>query len=69
LSTGENGQSKGHYLGEMITPLFPAVELIEAAARSGRGDMAADVLGRLAEITPATGTDGRSASKLVHGHC
>jgi DNA-binding CsgD family transcriptional regulator len=45
------------YLGEMITPLFAAVELIEAAARSGRSDMAADVLRRLAEITTSTGTD------------
>jgi DNA-binding CsgD family transcriptional regulator len=45
------------YLGEMITPPWPAVELIEAAARSGRGDMAADVLRRLAEITTASGTD------------
>ena len=45
------------YLGEMITPPWPAVELIEAAARSGRGDMAADVLRRLAEITTTSGTD------------
>jgi DNA-binding CsgD family transcriptional regulator len=45
------------YLGEMITPPWPAVELIEAAARCGRSDMAADVLGRLAEITSASDTD------------
>jgi DNA-binding CsgD family transcriptional regulator len=45
------------YLGEMITPPWPAVELIEAAARSGRGDMAADVLRRLAEITTPSDTD------------
>jgi DNA-binding CsgD family transcriptional regulator len=45
------------YLGEMITPPWPAVELIEAAARSGRSDMAADVLLRLAGITTASGTD------------
>ncbi len=45
------------YLGEMLAPLFAAVELIEAAARSGRSDMAADVLRRLAAITTATGTD------------
>jgi DNA-binding CsgD family transcriptional regulator len=45
------------YLGEMITPPWPAVELIEAAVRSGRGDMAADVLRRLAEITTTSGTD------------
>jgi DNA-binding CsgD family transcriptional regulator len=45
------------YLGEMITPPWPAVELIEAAARSGRIDMAADALRGLAEITTASGTD------------
>jgi DNA-binding CsgD family transcriptional regulator len=45
------------YLGEMITPPWPAVELVEAAARSGRSEMAADVLCRLAEITTASGTD------------
>jgi DNA-binding CsgD family transcriptional regulator len=45
------------YLGEMITPPWPAVELIEAAARSGRTDMAADVLRPLAEFTTASGTD------------
>jgi DNA-binding CsgD family transcriptional regulator len=45
------------YLGEMITPPWPAVELIEAAARSGHGDLAADALRRLAEITTASGTD------------
>jgi DNA-binding CsgD family transcriptional regulator len=45
------------YLGEMITPPWPAVELIEAAMRSGHRDMAADALRRLAEITTASGTD------------
>jgi DNA-binding CsgD family transcriptional regulator len=45
------------YLGEMITPPWPAVELIEAAARTGRSDMAADILHRLAEITTASGTN------------
>jgi DNA-binding CsgD family transcriptional regulator len=50
-------QHATEYLGEMITPPWPAVELVEAAARSGRSDMAADVLCRLAEITTASGTD------------
>jgi DNA-binding CsgD family transcriptional regulator len=45
------------YLGEMITPPWSAVELIEAAVRSGRSDMAADALRGLAEITTASGTD------------
>src|ERR1700674_3228907 len=41
----------------MIPPPWPGVELIEAAGRSGRVDMAADVLRRLAEITTTSGTD------------
>jgi DNA-binding CsgD family transcriptional regulator len=45
------------YLGEMITPPWPAVELVEAATRTGRSDMAADVFRRLAEVTTASGTD------------
>jgi DNA-binding CsgD family transcriptional regulator len=45
------------YLEEMMTPPWPAVELIEAAARSGRSDMAADALRGLAEMTTASGTD------------
>ena len=53
----EAAQRNTDYLGEMITPPWPAVELIEAAARSGRAEMAADALRRLAEITSASGTD------------
>ena len=53
----EAAQRSTEYLGEMITPPWPAVELIEAAARSGRGEVAADALRRLAEITSASGTD------------
>jgi DNA-binding CsgD family transcriptional regulator len=45
------------YVGEMITPPWAAVELVEAATRSGRNDVAADALRRLAEITSASGTD------------
>jgi DNA-binding CsgD family transcriptional regulator len=61
------------YLGEMITPPWPAVELIEAAARSGRIEMAADVLRRVAEITTTAGTDwalgieARSRALLSYG--
>jgi hypothetical protein len=33
------------------------LELIEAAARSGKADLAADALARLSEITAASGTD------------
>jgi DNA-binding CsgD family transcriptional regulator len=53
----ESAQRSTEYLGEMITPPWPAVELIEAAARIGRVEMAADALRRLAEITSASGTD------------
>jgi DNA-binding CsgD family transcriptional regulator len=57
----------------MMTPPWPAVELIEAAARSGRSDMAADALRGLAEITTASGTDwalgieARSRALLADG--
>jgi DNA-binding CsgD family transcriptional regulator len=53
----ESAQRSTEYLGEMITPPWPAIELIEAAARIGRAEMAADALRRLAEITSASGTD------------
>ena len=36
---------------------FRAVELVEAAVRCGRADVAADAVGRLAEVTGASGTD------------
>ena len=39
------------------SPAWPAVELIEAAARSGRTEMAADALAHLAVATNACGTD------------
>jgi DNA-binding CsgD family transcriptional regulator len=61
------------YLGEMITPPWAAVELIEAAVHSGRGDVAAEALRRLAEITTASGTDwalgieARSRALLADG--
>jgi DNA-binding CsgD family transcriptional regulator len=54
-------------------PRWALVELIEAATRSGRGDIAADALGRLAVDTRASGTDwargleARSRALLTEG--
>ena len=45
------------YLREMTAPTWAMVELIEAAARSGHSDIAADAIGRLAETTSVSGTD------------
>ncbi|HVQ98646.1 MAG TPA: AAA family ATPase [Mycobacterium sp.] len=54
-------------------PRWGLVELIEAATRSGRSDIAADALGRLAVATSASGTDwalgieARSRALLTEG--
>jgi DNA-binding CsgD family transcriptional regulator len=54
-------------------PRWALVEVIEAATRSGRSDIAAEALGRLAVITGASGTDGalgveaRSRALLTEG--
>jgi DNA-binding CsgD family transcriptional regulator len=54
-------------------PRWALVELIEAATRSGRSDIAAEALGRLAVITGASGTDwalgleARSRALLTEG--
>jgi DNA-binding CsgD family transcriptional regulator len=53
----EAAQRSTEYLGQMITAPWSAVELIEAAARSGRAEMAADALTQLAAATSASGTD------------
>jgi DNA-binding CsgD family transcriptional regulator len=53
----EAAQRSTEYLVEMITPPWSAVELIEAAARSGRAEMAADALTQLAVSTTASGSD------------
>jgi DNA-binding CsgD family transcriptional regulator len=45
------------YMGEMVAPTWATVELIEAAARCARNDVAADAYRRLTEITSAAGTD------------
>ena len=43
--------------GTIGTPPWALSELIEAAARSGKSDLAADGFARLAEMTAASGTD------------
>jgi DNA-binding CsgD family transcriptional regulator len=53
----EAAQRSTEYLGEWITPPWPAVELIEAATRIGCAEMAADAHRRLAETTTVSGTD------------
>jgi len=50
-------QNASEYMWELLVPPWAVVELIEAAVRSGRVDMAADALGRLVEVTSASGTD------------
>jgi DNA-binding CsgD family transcriptional regulator len=66
-------QHSTEYLGDMMTPPWPAVELIEAAVHSGRRDMATEALRGLAEITTASGTDwalgveARSRALLADG--
>ena len=43
--------------GEIVSPPWALVELIEAAARSGKSETAAEALRRLAEVTSASGTN------------
>jgi DNA-binding CsgD family transcriptional regulator len=50
-------QRATEYPGEIVSPNWALVELIEAAARSGNGDIAVETLRRLAEVTSASGTD------------
>ena len=49
----------------MVSFAWSLPELVEAAARSGETELAADALERLAERTRAGGTDWRSASRRV----
>jgi DNA-binding CsgD family transcriptional regulator len=68
-------QSALEYPREMVTPTWAAAELVEAAARSGRSDVAAGALDQLAHTTSAAGTDwalgveNRSRALLSEGHC
>jgi DNA-binding CsgD family transcriptional regulator len=50
-------QNASEFMWELLVPPWAVVELIEAAVRSGRVDVAADALGRLVEVTSACGTD------------
>jgi DNA-binding CsgD family transcriptional regulator len=51
-------QRANEYPGEeMVAPMWSTVELIEAAARSGRSEIAADAYRRLVETTRPSGTD------------
>src|ERR1700754_4859390 len=50
-------QSASDHPGEIVSPNWALVELVEAAARSGHHDVAADALRRLTEITSASGTN------------
>jgi DNA-binding CsgD family transcriptional regulator len=43
--------------GEIVSPTWALAELIEAAARSGESETAAEALRRLAEVTSASGTN------------
>jgi DNA-binding CsgD family transcriptional regulator len=58
---------------EMVVPGWAAVELVEAAVRSGHDDVAADALRRLAETTTPSGTnwargvEARSRALLSEG--
>ena len=62
-------QSASDHPGEIVSPTWALVELVEAAARSGESETAAEALRRLAEITSASGTIGRSVLRLVPGRC
>jgi DNA-binding CsgD family transcriptional regulator len=50
-------QSASDHPGEMVSPNWALVELVEAAARSGKFETAAEALRRLAEVTSASGTN------------
>jgi len=50
-------QRAADHPGEIVSPPWALVELVEAAVRSGNSESAAEALRRLAEITSASGTD------------
>jgi DNA-binding CsgD family transcriptional regulator len=50
-------QRAADYPGEIVSPNWALVELVEAAVRSGNSETAAEALRRLAEITDASGTN------------
>jgi DNA-binding CsgD family transcriptional regulator len=52
-----NDRQPSSLLARLGIGTFRAVELVEAAVRCGRADIAADAVSRLAEVTSASGTD------------
>ena len=66
-------QYSADYMDEMVAPTWATVELIEAASRCRRNDVAGRALSRLADITSASGTDwalgveARSRALLTEG--
>jgi DNA-binding CsgD family transcriptional regulator len=61
-SSSSADSPKGHrqpasLLARLSIGAFWAVEVVEAAMRCGRADLAADAVGKLAEVTSASGTD------------
>lgn len=61
-----SAQRGAQHFGAMIVPPWGAVELIEAATRTGERDAAVDAFARLVEITSASGTDW---AKGVEARC
>src|SRR5262245_54056635 len=53
----EAAEQGGQYVAELGQASWSLVELIEAAARSGRPERAADAMKLLSEAARATGTD------------
>jgi tetratricopeptide (TPR) repeat protein len=68
-------QQASAYPQELLFSAWGLVELIEAAARSGKAELAADALRQLSQRTAASGTDwalgveARSRALLSEGEC
>jgi DNA-binding CsgD family transcriptional regulator len=67
-------QRAAEFPQELAVPNWGLTELVEAAARLGDGELAADAFARLAEVTGASGTEwalgieARSRALLVNDH-
>ncbi|MDT5180769.1 MAG: hypothetical protein QOJ95_4967 [Mycobacterium sp.] len=51
-------QNASDHPGEIVSPTWALVELVEAAARIGESETAAEALRRLEAVTTASGTKG-----------
>jgi hypothetical protein len=73
LSRYEKALAAAQQAGEEVSASgirnWALVELIEAAARTGNVDLAADALGRLSQKPRLLAATGRSEWRLVHGRC